>query len=181
MPIYPLLSFIAINLIVPCSFGARRITRAKNANTSLGKSTNTLHSSIFADAKILVGIIGRDPICEHSHGRGEFLVRAESKQRRGISWTLEVPRLRLASFHYLHKKRAAHSIASTKEVRRVCGYLGELISHEHVVAQLMVARDAKVAERGASLPLPHAIVLLLEGENGHHHVLSVVPEKCLHI
>jgi hypothetical protein len=32
-----------------------------------------------------------------------------------------------------------------KEVRQICRYLREVVSHEHLVSEMAVARDAKAA------------------------------------
>jgi hypothetical protein len=73
-------------------------------NHRLGKNVHTIESSILANADILVGVVRRDTIGDHSHGYRDLLARAKTKQHdRDPPAGLKKSAIRLASLNYLHE------------------------------------------------------------------------------
>jgi hypothetical protein len=78
-------------------------------------------------AKILISIVCRNTVGEDAHDGGIFLVCTKSYESGRIPLALEVAHIVLANSDDLVEQRSSHSIPTTKEMGRICGYLGEII------------------------------------------------------
>jgi hypothetical protein len=105
-----------------------------------------LPASIFANEKILIGIICGNALCNHPHSSRDLLIGVESESTGHISLASKILTVRLASFYNLHKQLSPHLIPSTEEGWRVCEYLDEIILHQSGAAEGAVPWDANTAE-----------------------------------
>jgi hypothetical protein len=79
-------------------------------------------------------------------------MRTETKQSGTIALLLEIASIGLASAHNLVEKLSPHSVPAAEKMRRIDRYLGEVIAHQQVIAELAVVRNAKAADRGTMSP-----------------------------
>jgi hypothetical protein len=131
--------------------------------------------------KILVGIVSRNAICNHSHSCRDFLICAKSHQACDVSPLGKKSRIVLASFYYFYEEGSAHSIPSLEEVRWIHRCLREVVLQQHLVPEMVDAMDAKTADRRSSPSLSVHILKLLHGEDHHHHLLPIVLEQRLYV
>ena len=61
-------------------------------------------------------------------------MRAKAQQSGRIPPTSKIPTIGLASLYNFDEQGSTHSVPSTEDVSRVGWYLGEVVSHEQLVA-----------------------------------------------
>jgi hypothetical protein len=80
----------------------------------------------------------------------------------------------------LTKKLSMHSVAPTKNICAIGGYLGEVILHEHIVFEGVVPRTAMTVDGGAETLLLVSILELLDGEEDDK-LLDVIVEHLFNV
>jgi hypothetical protein len=75
---------------------------------------------------------------------GYLLVCTKSYESGRIHHALEVACIALACIRDLVKQISMHWIPAAKEMGRICGYLGEVISHEKIVSKSAAPGDAQL-------------------------------------
>jgi hypothetical protein len=124
-----------INLLVPLHWELEN-TSARAHEHDLGKHKNTLESCIFANVKILVGIVRWNAIDDQSHSYRD-LVRAKPNRPSHAPVAGKKTVIGLTSFYDLHEDLSTHSVSPMENIFGVDRYLAEVITHENDVPKFL--------------------------------------------
>jgi hypothetical protein len=91
---------------------------------------------------------------------------------------LKLVSIALACINDLVEQRSTYSVLATKKMRRVCGCLGEIIPHEHIVPTSAVPGDAQPSH-GRPLTLLRLHIHDLLRRKDYGRLLDVVIEQVL--
>jgi hypothetical protein len=119
-------------------------------------------------------IICRDAICEHPHSCGDFVKGVEPHGIGNVSTLSKIARITLASFENVDEQATMHPVPSTKKMRRICRYLGELVLHECGAPKHTILRDANSAYHRSAIPLEVDSILDILRSKDEDHMLSVI-------